>query len=459
MAASPIPFTKVRGGKLYLNLPIPADLRPRFLTAGGAHRTHVVEALGTGDLSEGRKAARERQAHWELEFGRLRRGHAGELPSTLRKAHQFREALAEALAAGNQSNVDIIEGLAVDHAEAIEGQAGSDAAEHFYAIATKPERLTLLEALKGMCESPDMTEGTKAKRQQQMRDLLTFLKVDDCLPEHVTEARAVAYVEALNAGKLGHSTKQDRLSGLQTVWKYLARKRQVRQDSSPWRNHELTGKKRIAATGQGGAKRKWHDDEILKLYAAPAGDRVKHYGRPLLLELYTLGFTTGMRLDEIVSIRPRAVEEIEGGYWISVEASKTDAGVRGVPVAHAAAVAIIKRRLKAQKASAESIFPECRPGGPDDKLSWHVQKALGRDRDVLGFGSEVDFHSTRRTFLTLMDNNGADIVHVQRYVGHEVPTMMHRVYSEGASRENLTKVAKAVRYPAKLEAAFRNHSR
>jgi hypothetical protein len=33
-----------------------------------------------------------------------------------------------------------------------------------------------------------------------------------------------------------------------------------------------------------------------------------------------------------------------------------------------------------------------------------------------------------------MDNNGADIVHVQRYVGHEVPTMMHRVYSDGASR-------------------------
>jgi len=99
MPASPIPFTGVRCGKLYLNLPIPSDLRPRFLTSGGAQRTHIVEALGTGDPTAG-KAARQRQAHWELEFAKLCRGHAGELPSTLRKAHEYRASLAAAKSEG-----------------------------------------------------------------------------------------------------------------------------------------------------------------------------------------------------------------------------------------------------------------------------------------------------------------------------------------------------------------------
>jgi integrase len=84
-----------------------------------------------------------------------------------------------------------------------------------------------------------------------------------------------------------------------------------------------------------------------------------------------------------------------------------------------------------------------------------VQKALGRDRDALGFGSATDFHGTRRNFMTLMENNGSDTVHAQRYVGHNVSSVMHRVYSEGASRENLRKVAAAVKYPAKVEAEFR----
>lgn len=166
-----------------------------------------------------------------------------------------------------------------------------------------------------------------------------------------------------------------------------------------------------------------------------------------------------MRLDEIVSLRPGHLEAIPGpqgegvaGYWLTVESSKTEAGVRTIPVIHRAAVGVLERRMGMDREEGESLFPECRPGGPDNKLSWHVQKALGRDRDRLGFGSDVDFHSTRRSFLTMMENSGADVVHVQRYVGHRINTIMHTVYSDGASRESLMKVAEAVRYGSGVEA-------
>ena len=450
--------TRLRGGKLYLNLPIPADLRPRFLTANGRPRTHIVEALGTGDLREGRSKARLRVGHWEREFGELRTGHRGELPSDLRKATELRHSIQQAREADDADALFVVESVAQDFAQDIEAKAGTEAADLFHAMATKPERLTLLQAMASMSESGDMTEGTKRKRAQQLADLLGFLKVPDCLPETVTEARAVAYVDHLNRSALSKSTKQDRLSGLNSIWRFLERKRQITHNSSPWRNHEVTGRRPSkAGEGSGSApaeKRGWKDSEIVALFEAPDTGRAQHYTRALFRELYALGFVTGMRLDEIVSIRPAAVEVIKGGYWINVEASKTDAGVRGVPVVHPAAVSILKRRIELQTKPTESIFPECRPGGPDNKLSWQVQKAMGRDRAALGFDGSVDFHSTRRTFMTLMENSRADVVHVQRYVGHRVATMMHSVYSDGASRESLVKVARAVKYPAKVEAVL-----
>jgi uncharacterized protein DUF6538 len=91
-----IPYTRVRGGKYWLNLPIPADLRPRFPSGTGRPRSHIEETLGTGDALEARRIAREKQAHWGLHFAKLRRGHAGELPSALRRAEELREAIREA---------------------------------------------------------------------------------------------------------------------------------------------------------------------------------------------------------------------------------------------------------------------------------------------------------------------------------------------------------------------------
>jgi integrase len=380
----------------------------------------------------------------------------------------IRVAMADAMRyADDGAAVEALQDTAQALAERLEQHHGEEVAVQAYRIATEPGKLTLLEALSEWNAGADVRDSTRGKRAQAVRELLSFLRVPDCLPDYLTEGRAVAYVDWLNAGKLGHSTKQDRLSNLNVLWGFLERKRQVSRGSSPWGNHEVT-KRSTGAKGNGSKettapadreKRGWKEAEVLTLFQAPdlQATARTNYTRPLFRQLYALGFTTGMRLDEIVSLLPSAVEVIKDqrgkvtGYWLAIEQSKTDAGVRTIPVVHPVAVAVLQARLEAQKDAAVSIFPECRPGGPDNKLSWHVQKALGRDRDRLGFGSEVDFHSTRRTFMTLMEHAGADVVQVQRYVGHRIPTLMHSVYSDGASRANLLRVAEAVRYSDKVE--------
>lgn len=84
--------------------------------------------------------------------------------------------------------------------------------------------------------------------------------------------------------------------------------------------------------------------------------------------------------------------------------------------------------------------------------------ALGQQTEEYGVASAgvpdgTDYDSLRRTFLTLMEHKGIDYIAVARFVGHQVPTMMHAVYSAGASREALLKVADAVRYGAEVERA------
>lgn len=465
-------YRKAPGSPYYLKLPIPPALRHHFPDTKGKPRTHLVEPLGTSKDAEAEQLKRPRLAHYWAQFKRIESGAGLGQPAPVAPFHDRLQAIREGIEEAQNRDDEgtalmVMQEAAQALAEHVAPSMGDDAASMVYRIATEPGRLTFLEALKQWNAGGDVRDSTRGKRGQAVRELLSFLRVADCLPEYVTEDRAVAYVDWLNAGKLGHSTKEDRLSTLNVLWRFLERRRQVPKNSSPWVNHEVTKKSTSDPQADKKEKRGWKEAEVLTLFGAPDGQGTKsaHYTRPLFRELYALGFITGMRLDEIVSLRPSVVEAIAGpkgkgvaGYWLDIQASKTDAGVRTIPVVHPAAVAILKRRLEKQQDASTSIFPECRPGGPDNKLSWHVQKALGRDRDRLGFGSDVDFHSTRRSFMTLMENTGADVVHVQRYVGHKVNTLFHKVYSDGASRKSLMKVARLVAYPAKLEAEFKKTS-
>lgn len=458
-------YRKAPGSPYYLKLPIPPALRHHFPDAKGKPRTHVVEALGTAKEAEAEQLKRPRLGHYWAAFKRLEAGQPLAPPSgPLERLEGYREAIAEARQYDDEGTAaSALEDQAAAIAEHLTPHLGEQAAMQAYAVATAPGRLTLLEAFKQWGAGDAVKDGTQVKRTQAVNELLAFLRVKDCLPEFITETRAVAYVDWLNAGPLNHSTKSARLSTFAGLWKFLERRREVKRNSSPWLNHEITKKSTSGVTQLAPGKRGWKDAEIVALFTAP--DRLavtrSHYTRPLFRELYTLGLLTGMRLDEIVSLRPGHLEAIPGpqgervgGYWLTVEASKTEAGVRTIPVIHRAAVGVLERRMGMDREARESLFPECRPGGPDNKLSWHVQKALGRDRDRLGFASDVDFHSTRRSFLTMMENSGADVVHVQRYVGHRINTIMHTVYSDGASRESLMKVAEVVRYSPTVEAVL-----
>jgi integrase len=134
---------------------------------------------------------------------------------------------------------------------------------------------------------------------------------------------------------------------------------------------------------------------------------------------------------------------------------RTDKGttrVRNIAVTHRHAVAVLSRRWDAADEDAQ-LFPEFKPGGYDKKLSWAVSKAFGRFRDAVGLPRGVDFHSFRRTLITLLENSGADQVMIARYVGHALPTLAFTLYSGGSTEQTMRATARLVKYPGKVERA------
>jgi integrase len=312
-------------------------------------------------------------------------------------------------------------------------------------------------------------EQTKATYRLAVREFLAFLNMADCFPEDVPDAKAVAYVDALNAGPLSRTVKVKRIGGLHQIWESMRRRGWPR---SPWDGHKLSNPaKAPKATGDASHDEDENEDvrpfteaEALKVFtlAAPQDKRQRTYTRPLFRELYALGFTTGMRLNEIASLRPIDVTVLDD-VWrvvsIPEAVAKTKAGIRKIPVCHPVAVAILDARLKKQETAKGRLFSECSTGGPDNKPSWHVSKAMSRERldqKRLSFTSEVNFHSTRRSFATLLENKSkAEPITQQRYIGHAIASLMHSTYSGGAGLEKLKAVVAGISYSSVMEEAFR----
>lgn len=446
-------------GLWHLKRPIPPKLQQHYPSkTPGKFLTHWVESLGTHSRAEAEKLKRAPLRLLEAEFTR----HSSGLVSRATSRHaerlaSLRQSMADILKDGGDEGSELaIMDMAVEAAEAMEADHGPHAASMAFKLATQPGKLTLREALAERHKGATTREQTKAAEARALADLLEFLGVPDCLPEAVTEAKALQFVDALNDGDLSHATKKGRLSCLGRLWKSRKVASQLpRALHTLWEGHDVKGQRKSTAETTEEAGRVWTSAEMIKVFAAAdARDkRQRTYTRPLFRELYALGFITGMRLDEVTSLRPADLAPMEGGIVVNIRKAKTAAGLRAIPVVHPVAVRVLQARAAAQKDPKGLLFSECQPGGPDNKTSWHVSKALGKDRARLGLDA-VTFHSTRATFMTLQENAGTNHVHVQRYVGHVIDTVMHTDYSAGANVGTLKAIAQAVKFPAEVEEAW-----
>lgn len=450
-------YLKRRGETWYLKLPIPRGIRHLYKSASGRERTHVEEALGTRDLATANRLKHARLAHWTREFAAKEREAAGTLPVDIAEARTFRQSLRQAR---DDRDVEAEEDAADERARQIEESAGYDRAKQFYDLATS-RRETLQEAWEKWMAVNEHNAATKLKDKQAFQGLLDFLGVADAVPSVVTGAKAREYVDWLNAsavsargGPLSKATKEGRIAPLRIFWNdYLAHHELVPDGFNPWRNPKLTGRRK-STEEQPDKKRKYTEDEILALLNGPElrASKGVRYPKRTLMEVYALCFFTGARIGEIANRRLGDVEKISGGYLLHIRTGKTDDALRSIPIYHPIPVAVLKGRIGKRTDKKAQLFAEFIPGGPNGSLGWYVSKALGHYRDRVGLGTATDTHSTRRQLISLLHAKEVPEVLAMQYTGHR-PKGMTGVYAE-PEQEAMRSVARAIRYPAKIERAF-----
>lgn len=398
------------GNRWYVRVKIPRELRAHL------RNTHIRRTLGTGDLAEANRRKWPALALIQSELERVRLAHGGRVRAD---------------------------------------GAGAHTAIHEGSALALPERLTRplvgevqkLDALvERWLDSADYLAQTKQQHQQAYRELRTFLGGNQ-LPSAVTDDLALRFVEERIKGSgWAYATKRRKVNSLVTLWEWLAMQRLVPRNANPWRGFRL-GTRRTATT-PAKVKRPYTNSELLRLFS-------RRPSYPGLDDVMVLALLTGMRLDEICSLRMGDISSLDGvGFVLHVRRAKTRAGVRSLAVLHSLGTQIVARRWNTKAPTEHQLFPEFRPGGYDGKLSWAVSKAFGRHRTRMGLTGETDFHSFRRTFITLMENAGVDQVRIARYVGHELPTLAFAVYSGGATERTMVETAKVVEYPRVVERAL-----
>jgi integrase len=386
-------------GRWYVRVKVPRTLQGRL------RNTHVRRALGTSDLNEANRRKWPVIAKIQRELDRLRHGLDPAPPAEI-------------------------------HAVVLPARL------------TRPllsETETLDSLVDRWLEGADYLAQTKQQHRQAYSELRAFLG-GDRLPSELSTQMAVEYVEEhLRPSDWAYNTKRRKLDSLSALWDWLAMRQIVPRTANPWRGFKL-GTKKTASTSLR-RKRPYVDDELLRLFA-------RRPAYPGLDDVMVIGLLTGMRLDEICSLRFADVQPDAGGFWLHVRKAKTRAGVRALFVSHELGVQILARRWRADSSADTQLFTEFSGGGYDGKLSWAVSKAFGRHRTKCGLTGETDFHSFRRSFITLLENFSVDQVRIARYVGHELPTLALAVYSGGSTARTMKETASHVRYGEAVESCL-----
>jgi len=424
------------GHSWYVRVKVPSSLQKIV------GNTHIRKALHTRDLNEANRLK------WRMvEAIKAELDHLKGLDPLNLKARDLRLEIRKARNDGNQLMEEVLEDFAVDEAERINERTGDiGRAKAWFTLATANGQ-TLDELVVIWLSNSAYKEQTKKQHRKAYEDLKAFLNGDN-LPSAIDDVAAVSYVEqVLKKSEKSYATQRRNLNSLVAFWDWLGLNNHIQRRFNPWRGFKLSQQRTPKKTDD---KRAYTDDELIQLFS---GD----VDYPGLSDVIVLGLYTGARLEEICSLKQGDIRRNNYDFYlVSIRNSKTKAGIRSIAIGHPLPTAIIDERWSVDIEPENQLFPEFKPGGYDQKLSWSVSKAFGRYRDKVGLPRATDFHSLRRTLITRMENLNMDQVKIARYVGHTLPTIAFTVYSGGSSETTNMQVARRIKYEPVVEDAVRS---
>jgi integrase len=407
-------FVVKRGENYSARLAIPKALRPIL------GQNEFKKSLGTTSKKEAELLAAPLVLRWKKLIEEAR------IDGATAKAKALRRTLSDNKASDlidEDGAMELVQGTIIEDAiektilggrdiNSIDSKSDRAAAKAFYDIASG-QVVTLDDYVDGWVAS---ISHLKARTINQMkRDVVSFLKEET---SHIpTRETIAAWIRASKSS--GTKSIKRKLGSLGSFWEYLLVEGVV-TDLSPFSGHKLP--RDISKTKP--SRRAFTNDECLALLA-----RVSQSNDTALADLITLGLYTGARIEELCRLRVDDIIVEDNHRALRIDKSKTQAGTRTVPL-HPAITDLVDR-LAADSKDGYLVFSKSK--NQYDERSTGLSRRFGRLKSSLGYGSELVFHSLRKTVTTKLEQAGVSEGVAADIVGHEKQTITYGLYSGGTS--------------------------
>lgn len=401
-----------RANLWYATLHVPPDAREVI------GKSKFIQSLGTPDKREAIAAAAPLIAYWKAQIKQAR----GSEGAVAIEAKRWREMLSTAVGVERE----VLEETLREKAEGLSTSLGESAAQDFYQIATsqRTESTVLFEQWK---TSLDVAPKTK---DQYVKDVELLLSRFKSL-EAITKSAITSWVDDYEQRGYTNSTLNRILIACRSYWKYLAKYELVTAEPDPFRGHVVSAKKKTKG------KKGWVPftaDEVVALHRAAVSRNDQ-----ALADLIVLGAYTGARIEEICSLKVADIKR----EAIQIVDSKTVAGIREVPI-HCAIKHLLQRL---SDATDDGYLISHLSFNKYEDRSNAIGKRFGRLKKQLGHPESKVFHSIRKTFVTLLENEGVPEGVVADIIGHEKPNLTFGLYSGGNNINVKTAAVEKLSYP------------
>jgi integrase len=406
---------ELRANLWYATLTIPKDVREIL------GKMKFIKSLETSSRREALIQSAPLIALWRTQIDEAR-GNTGAVAS---EASRWKGYLAKATGV----ELDVLEEQLLDKAKAMVKDSGENKAGDFYQVAMG-YKTPLNSQYDKWLSQISLVPKTK---DQTVKDVNVFLDRFTTI-EQVTKQNAKKWIEEIL--QAGHSvgTANRLLISSRNYWTYLRQQDVVEVDNEP-----LTLKGLLPSVKKKNKKGyiPFEPENVVKLWR-----EAKKRGDQSLADLIYLGAYTGARIEEICSMRLENISD----KAIKITASKTNAGIREVPI-HSELFSTIK---KLKDSSEDGYLLSGLTFNKYGDRSNNLGKRFGKLKTELGFAPKLEvFHSIRKTLVTLLENAGVPEGIAADIVGHEKPNITYKLYSGGNVLDIKKEAIEKAKYPFK----------
>ncbi|HBM7345504.1 site-specific integrase [Klebsiella pneumoniae] len=277
---------------------------------------------------------------------------------------------------------------------------------------------------------------TLSKTNKAVEVFLEHLKKRDVQLRDINRTTVTGWLDKLKTEK-APQTIQNYISALAQIWDLARNRYHDAPQDNPWRGHGLESKSSKVSYEV------FEPGELAKVFAALGDDEE-------MQNVTLIGMYSGMRLNEICSLRAANIREIDGVLCFEVTEGKTRSAARIIPVHSLITPLVLSLREKPYNGFL--FYRASMIDRADGKRStWHSQRFTRAKRKALGEeGTERKvYHSLRHEVAQQLDRNQVPEDRIALLLGHERgSTESFKTYSKNAaSPAELRQYIELIRYP------------